>query len=109
MPLPPPLPMEEARKSALGELAILMKIVRHSQGAVTLCKTSAEISAAIQRGSLAVVLHLEGCDAIDGDLNFLELLHAAGLRSLGPVWSRNNILAMAFPFSFPPTPISATA
>ena len=104
VPLPPPLPMEEARKSAVGELAILMKIVRHSQGAVTLCKTAAEIRAAIQRGSLAVVLHLEGCEAIDGDLNFLELLYAAGLRSLGPVWSRNNIFGHGVPFQFPADP-----
>lgn len=104
VPLPSPLPMEEARKSVLGELAILMKIVRHSQGAVTLCKTTAEISAAIQRGSLAVVLHLEGCEAIDGDLNFLELLYAAGLRSLGPVWSRNNIFGHGVPFQFPAGP-----
>jgi membrane dipeptidase len=48
-----------------------------------------------------VVLHLEGCEAIDGDLNFLELLYAAGLRSLGPVWSRNNIFGHGVPFSFP--------
>ena len=43
VPLPPPLPMEDARKSVLGELAILMKVIRQSQGAVTLCKTAAEI------------------------------------------------------------------
>ena len=104
VPLPPPLPMEDARKSVLGELAILMKVIRRSQGAVTLCKTAAEIDAAIRRGSLAVVLHLEGCEAIDGDLHFLELLYAAGLRSLGPVWSRNNIFGHGVPFQFPATP-----
>jgi membrane dipeptidase len=104
VPLPDPLPMEDARKSVLGELAILMKVVRQSQGAVTLCKTAAEIDAAVSRGSLAVVLHLEGCEAIDGDLHFLELLHAAGLRSLGPVWSRNNIFGHGVPFQFPAGP-----
>ena len=104
VPLPDPLPMEDARKSVLGELAILMKVVRQSQGAVTLCKTAAEIDAAVSRASLAVVLHLEGCEAIDGDLHFLELLHAAGLRSLGPVWSRNNIFGHGVPFQFPATP-----
>lgn len=104
VPLPAPLPMEDARKSATGELAILMRIVRQSQGAVSLCKTAAEIEAAIGRGSLAVVLHLEGCEAIDGDLHFLELLHAAGLRSLGPVWSRSNIFGHGVPFAFPAGP-----
>src|SRR5258707_10725890 len=104
VPLPAPLPMDDARKSVAGELAILMRIVRNSQGAVALCKTTAEIRAAIDRKTLAVVLHLEGCEAIDGDLNFLELLYAAGLRSLGPVWSRNNIFGHGVPFQFPALP-----
>ncbi len=104
VPLPAPLPIEEARKSVAGELAILMRIVRGSQGAVSLCKTAAEIHAALRRGSLAVVLHLEGAEAIDADLNFLEVLYAAGLRSLGPVWSRNNIFGHGVPFQFPAGP-----
>ena len=104
LPLPAPLPMEEARKSVLGELAILMRIIRASQGAVALCKTTAEVNAAIRRGALAVVLHLEGAEAIDADLHFLELLYAAGLRSLGPVWSRNNIFGHGVPFQFPGGP-----
>ena len=104
LPLPPPLPLEEARKSVTGELAILMRIERASQGSVAICKTAAEIRSAIERETLAVVLHLEGCEAIDGDLTFLELLYAAGLRSLGPVWSRNNIFGHGVPFQFPAGP-----
>lgn len=104
IPLPPPLDISEARKSLSGELAILLRIVRASQGAVAICTTAAEIEAAIARGTLAVVLHLEGCEAIDGDLNFLEILYAAGLRSLGPVWSRNNIFGHGVPFAFPGAP-----
>ncbi|SDN96660.1 dipeptidase [Afipia sp. GAS231] len=104
LPLPPPLSIDEARKSLSGELAILLRIVRASQGAVAICRTTAEIKAAIERGTLAVVLHLEGCEAIDDDLNFLEILYAAGLRSLGPVWSRNNIFGHGVPFAFPGGP-----
>ena len=104
IPLPPPLGMDEARKSLSGELAILLKIVRASRGAVAICTTAAEIKAAIERGTLAVVLHLEGCEAIDGDLNFLEILYATGLRSLGPVWSRNNIFGHGVPYAFPGGP-----
>jgi membrane dipeptidase len=104
VPLPPPLSIDDARKSLSGELAILLRIVRASQGAVAICTTAAEIKAAIARGTLAVVLHLEGCEAIDEDLNFLEILYAAGLRSLGPVWSRNNIFGHGVPFAFPGGP-----
>jgi membrane dipeptidase len=104
VPLPAPLPMDDARKSVSGELAILMRVIRQSEGAVALCTTTAEIEAAIARGALAVVLHLEGCEAIDEKLHFLEVLYAAGLRSLGPVWSRNNIFGHGVPFQFPASP-----
>ena len=104
LPLPAPLSLEEGRKSVVAELAILLRIERAAKGAVTICKTTAQIRSAIERGSLAVVLHLEGAEAIDGDLNFLQVLHAAGLRSLGPVWSRNNIFGHGVPFQFPAGP-----
>jgi membrane dipeptidase len=50
------------------------------------------------------VLHLEGAEAIDPDLEALDLWHAAGLRSLGPVWSRPNAFAHGVPFAFPSSP-----
>ena len=56
------------------------------------------------RGSLAAVLHIEGAEAIDPELDALEVLHAAGLRSLGPVWSRPNLFGHGVPFRFPSSP-----
>jgi membrane dipeptidase len=103
-PLPPPLPMEDARTSVVGELAMLVKIERASQGAVAICRNVAEIRAAMGRGALATVLHIEGAEAIDGKLHFLDVLYAAGLRSLGPVWSRPNIFGHGVPFQFPSSP-----
>ncbi|MFA6266015.1 MAG: dipeptidase [Pseudolabrys sp.] len=102
--LPPPLTMEQARESVIGELAVLVKIERASNGAVAICRTVAEIKSAMARGALAVVLHIEGADAIDEKLDFLDVLYAAGLRSLGPVWSRTNIFGHGVPFRFPASP-----
>jgi membrane dipeptidase len=102
--LPAPLSPDEARSSVTGELAILLKIERASNGAVAICRSVADIKSAIARKSLAVVVHIEGADAIDADLNFLHLLYAAGLRSLGPVWSRTNIFGHGVPFRFPASP-----
>lgn len=103
-PLPPPLPMDEARQSIVGELAVLVRIERAAQGAVAICRNVAEIRAAMARGALAVVPHIEGAEAIDKKLHFLDVLHAAGLRSLGPVWSRPNIFGHGVPFRFPSSP-----
>src|SRR4029077_5900166 len=41
---------------------------------------------------------------IDPGLESLEMWHAAGLRSLGPVWSRPNAFAHGVPFVFPCCP-----
>jgi membrane dipeptidase len=103
-PLPPPLPMDDARVSIAGELAMLVRIERASQGAVAICRNVAEIKAAMARGALATVLHIEGAEAIDEKLHFLDVLYAAGLRSLGPVWSRPNIFGHGVPFRFPSSP-----
>ena len=45
-----------------------------------------------------------GAEAIDPDLEALELWHAAGLRSLGPVWSRPNAFGHGVLFAFPSSP-----
>jgi membrane dipeptidase len=50
------------------------------------------------------VLHLEGAEAIDTGLEALDLWYAAGMRSLGPVWSRSNEFGHGVPFVFPSSP-----
>ena len=53
---------------------------------------------------LAAVLHMEGAEAIDPKFEFLDVLHAAGLRSLGPVWSRPNAFGHGVQFLCPSSP-----
>jgi membrane dipeptidase len=55
-------------------------------------------------GPPAAVLHIEGAEAIDPKLESLDHWYAAGLRSLGPVWSRANAFAYGVPFISPSTP-----
>jgi membrane dipeptidase len=52
----------------------------------------------------AAVLHLEGAEAIDPGLEALPLWYGAGLRSLGPVWSRANAFGHGVPFVYPSSP-----
>ena len=39
------------------------------------------------------MLHIEGAEAIDKNFKSLEKLYESGLRSIGLVWSRENIFA----------------
>jgi membrane dipeptidase len=73
-------------------------------GHVRVVREIADLDAARADGVLAAVLHHEGAEAIDPDLEALELWYAAGLRSIGPVWSRTNAFAHGVPFAFPASP-----
>jgi membrane dipeptidase len=74
-------------------------------GHVRVARTIADVDAAMSGdGPPVTVLHLEGAEAIDRSLEALELWYAAGLRSLGPVWSRPTIFGHGVPFIFPSSP-----
>lgn len=102
--LAPNLAREVAAESIIGEAALLFRVIEASDGQIVLCRTAAEIRAAAAAGRIAAVLHMEGADAIGADFYLLDLLVAAGLRSLGPVWSRANIFGYGVPFAFPGSP-----
>ena len=74
------------------------------EGHVAIARAPGDLDAARAAGTLAAVAHIEGAEAVDPDLHALELLHAAGLRSLGPVWSRPNAFAHGVPFAYPSSP-----
>ena len=96
------LSQEEAFRVTLGELAVAYRLER--QGAVAICRSMDDIERARGNGTLAMVLHAEGAEAIGPDLDELEVLYAAGLRSLGLVWSRPTIFGHGVPFRFPSSP-----
>lgn len=101
-PLATPLERAPSLDTALEMAAIALRIER--AGGWQLCRSMADIDKAMAQGRFAAVLHMEGCEAIGPDLAALELFYAAGLRSLGPVWSRNNIFGHGVPFAFPMSP-----
>ncbi len=103
-PLPPELPMDEARRMTVHQIGLLLRLEAASNGAVSVCRSAADVRAAMARNSIAAVLHIEGAEAIDEDLYFLDVLYTAGLRSIGPVWSRTNIFGHGVPFRFPSSP-----
>jgi membrane dipeptidase len=90
-----------ALRTTLRMFALLRRI--EAAGHLRVCTSADEVEGAVADGVLAAVPHLEGAEAIV-DVDVLEVLHALGLRSLGPVWSRPNAFATGVPFAFPGTP-----
>lgn len=99
IPLPPAIEQTAALGVALEQMAILFALER--AGALRICHDVAAIRQCLEDGIIAAILHMEGAEAIDRDLHVLHVLHRAGLRSLGPVWSRPTIFGEGVPFRFP--------
>lgn len=87
-----------------GQVADLYRLEALSQGQIKVVRSANDLQACIDSGVLAVILHFEGAEAIDEDLNALEVYYQAGLRSLGIVWSRPTIFAHGVPIAFPSSP-----
>jgi membrane dipeptidase len=95
-------PVEQGRAlgEVLGQAALLLRIERAAGGRLRIARTAADLDGP----GLAAVLHLEGAEPIDAGLEALDVLYAAGLRSLGLAWSRPNAFATGVPFEFPGSP-----
>ena len=101
-PLPPELPRTDALTSTIAMASILFRLER--AGALSVCRSAADVRNAMAKGSIAAVFHIEGVEAIDLELTMLDVLYEAGLRSLGIVWSRPNAFGNGVPFRFPSSP-----
>jgi len=93
-----------ALNSVMAMIASLLRLEKISRGRVKVVRTHRQLTSAMDRGVLAAVMHMEGVEAIKTDLGTLGVLYEAGLRSLGPVWSRPNAFGHGVPFNFPDSP-----
>ena len=99
-----PIDHPYAAGAALQMSALLHRLAQARPDAIRITRTVAEIEAAQAAGAIAAILHFEGAEPIDPDLDNLDAFYAMGLRALGPVWSRPNAFAQGVPFRFPGSP-----
>jgi membrane dipeptidase len=102
-PLAEPVPHEIAAADATAVAGRLFALER--AGEVTVARSIADVDGALAEDAPPVaVLHMEGAEPIDPGLESLPAWYAAGLRSIGPVWSRANAFATGVQFVFPSSP-----
>jgi membrane dipeptidase len=102
--LPPRLARRTAMSWTVSVMSYLFRLEAETEGEIEVVRSSADIRRCRKTGRLAAVLHIEGAEAIDTRLEALDVFYEAGLRSLGPVWSRPNAFAHGVPFDFPRGP-----
>jgi len=100
----PALDLPYAQRVTIAVTAGLFRLEAESDGQVKVVRSTGELVTCLREGVLAAILHFEGAEAIDPELDALEVFYQAGLRSLGIVWSRPNAFAHGVPFKFPHSP-----
>ena len=104
MPYSEPVDHAQATAFTAGAIGRAHALAAASDGAVAVATDVAALDRCRADGILAMVLHLEGAEAIDPGLSALDAWHAAGVRSLGLVWSRPSSFGYGVPFRFPASP-----
>src|SRR5262245_42091219 len=101
-PLAGPIPVGYATLEAGAMIDLLDELVA-TEG-VRRVRALADVEAALDGGPPAAILHFEGAEPIDPDLETIASFYERGLRSLGRVWARPNAFANGVPFRFPSSP-----
>jgi membrane dipeptidase len=104
LPYAEPVEHEVAAAFTAGAIGRAYALAAASDGRVAVATDVAALDRCRQDGALAMVLHLEGAEAIDPGLVALDAWHAAGVRSIGLVWSRPSAFGHGVPFRFPASP-----
>ncbi|MGB0384593.1 MAG: dipeptidase [Ardenticatenaceae bacterium] len=100
----PALEHRYALEFTMGMAGTLFRLEAESKGQFKVVRTVDELTSCLRDGIMAAILHFEGAETIDTDLNALYVFYEAGLRSLGITWSRPNAFAHGVPFDFPSSP-----
>ncbi|MFB6221332.1 MAG: dipeptidase [Halolamina sp.] len=100
---PPDIDPDRARAETFDMLATLHEWAAESER-FRLVADVADLDACIDGEAVGAVPHIEGAEAVEPDGSNLDLLYAAGVRSVGLTWSRSNAFGYGVPFSHDTSP-----
>lgn len=87
-----------------AQLALAQQLQSRSDGQIQICTTLEQIKACGRNQQLAIVLHLEGAEALAIEPELLDDFYDAGLRSIGPLWNRKSLFGDGLNARFPHSP-----
>src|SRR5260221_8885333 len=86
----PALDLPYAQRVTIAVTSGLFRLEAESDGQVKVVGSTGELVACLRAGVLAAILHFDGAEAIDPELDALEAFYQAGLRLLGLGCERPN-------------------
>ncbi|MFQ5690868.1 MAG: dipeptidase [Gemmatimonadota bacterium] len=82
----------ESAEYALERIARWLELERESELPIRLVRTTKELRGAKKRADIGVVLHIQGTDPLDGDLELLTAFHRLGVRVVQLTYNEANRL-----------------
>lgn len=79
-------------RTTMEIVASWLEIERSGRQKIRIAKSVADIRAAKGAGETAIVLHFQGADPIEDELDFLNVFHATGLRVMQLTYNSRNRL-----------------
>lgn len=90
--IPPTVPQGQRLKEALQQIDLFyLNIVQNKEKMVPFA--SVESFYTLKKDQCGAILHLEGADALEGDISNLRILAQLGVRQVGLTWNFANDLA----------------
>ncbi len=86
-----PLDPDYAYEQTTNKIHMLLELAQESNNSLTIIHSASELKQTCTNNTIAMLLHIEGAEAIAGDLSNLDFFYNLGVRSIGPVWSRANV------------------
>lgn len=81
-----------ALKRAMQMLEVLISEIEKLNNKLEICRSYSDISRSLDRRKIAMILSVEGGEALMGDVRILRIFHRLGIRALGLTHLSRNIL-----------------
>ncbi len=79
-------------RTTMEVVARWLEIDRSHRERIRIARTVADVRAAKAAGEIAIILHFQGADPIEDELDFLNVFHASGLRVMQLTYNSRNRL-----------------
>ncbi len=94
---------QQIEQICLEQLDLAHQLAQYSKN-IKICTSVQNIQDCRAEQKLAIVLHMEGAEALQQNPDLLDVFYERGLRSIGPLWNRPSRFGHGLNAKFPHSP-----
>ena len=94
---------QQIEQICLEQLDLAQQLGRRSKN-IKICTSVQNIQDCLVEQKLAILLHMEGAEALQENPDLLDIFYEKGLRSIGPLWNRPSRFGHGLNAKFPHSP-----